>query len=75
LVATIVGAVLLILGLGFYGYPRYTVYEQSFVGQAELAKAEFNRRIAVLEAQARQDSAKMLAEAEVMRAEGVAKAN
>ena len=44
-------------------------------GKAELAQAEQNRQIAVKEAQAKADSAILLAQAEVSRAEGVAKAN
>lgn len=44
-------------------------------GKAELAQAEQNRQIAILEAQAKQESALHLAQAEINRAEGVAKAN
>jgi regulator of protease activity HflC (stomatin/prohibitin superfamily) len=44
-------------------------------GQAELAHAEYNRQIATCEAMAKKESAKSLADAEVIRAEGVAKAN
>ena len=55
--------------------PIYRVWEQSQTGRAELARAESNRQIAVLEAQAKKDSAQQLAEAEVIRAEGVARAN
>jgi regulator of protease activity HflC (stomatin/prohibitin superfamily) len=44
-------------------------------GKAELAQAEQNRQIAVKEAQAKADAAILLAQAEVSRAEGVAKAN
>jgi regulator of protease activity HflC (stomatin/prohibitin superfamily) len=55
--------------------PIYRVWEQSQTGRAELARAESNRQIAVLEAQAKKDSAQQLAEAEVIRAQGVAKAN
>lgn len=55
--------------------PVYGVWEQSQRGRAELARAESNRQIAVLEAQAKKDSATQLAEAEVIRAQGVAKAN
>lgn len=47
--------------------------EQS--GKAEYAQAEQNRRIAILEATAKEESAKHLAQAEVNRADGVAKAN
>jgi regulator of protease activity HflC (stomatin/prohibitin superfamily) len=55
--------------------PFYIVWSQQREGQAELARAEYNRRIAVLEAQAKNDSATQLAEAEVRRASGVAQAN
>ena len=44
-------------------------------GKSELARAEQNRQIAILEAKAKADSAVLLAQAEVSRAEGVAKAN
>ena len=43
--------------------------------KAELQKAEYTRQVAVLEAQAKKDSAQQLADAEVIRASGVAKAN
>jgi regulator of protease activity HflC (stomatin/prohibitin superfamily) len=55
--------------------PLYNVWAQSLQGKAELQKAEYTRQVAVLEAQAKKDSASQLAEAEVIRAEGVAKAN
>lgn len=58
-----------------YGYPQYTVYEQRMEGESELAKQEYSKRVAVQEAQAKLDSAKLLAEAEVERAKGVAQAN
>ena len=44
-------------------------------GEAEYAQAEQNRRITVLEAEAKLDAAKSLAAAEVERAKGVAQAN
>lgn len=55
--------------------PLYNVWAQSLQGKAELQKAEYTRQVAVLEAQAKKDSAKQLADAEVIRATGVAKAN
>jgi regulator of protease activity HflC (stomatin/prohibitin superfamily) len=55
--------------------PIYNVWAQSQTGKAELARAESNRQIAVLEAQAKKDSAQQLADAEIIRASGVAKAN
>lgn len=62
-------------GLFLWGCPSYHVYTQRKNGEAELARAESNRQIASLEAKAKWESAKSLAEAEVIRAEGVAKAN
>lgn len=60
---------------GMVGCPHYRVYQQEKEGQAELARAESNRRIKVLEAQALMDSAKLQAGAEIERAKGVAEAN
>lgn len=57
------------------GYCGYSVWISKKHGQAELAQAESNRQIKTLEAKASMDSARFLADAEVIRAEGVAKAN
>jgi len=62
-------------GLIFIGGPQYNVWQQSLAGKAELQKAEYTRQVAVLEAQAKKDSAQQLADAEIIRAQGVAKAN
>lgn len=67
-----------VIGLvAFYliGGPQYNVWQQSLNGKAELQKAEYTRQVAVLEAQAKMDSASKLADAEVERAKGVAEAN
>ena len=58
----------------FFG-PIYNVWAKSLSGKAQLAEAESNRQIAVLEAKAKYESAKELALAEVERAKGVAQAN
>ena len=55
--------------------PHIHIWQEGLKGQAELARAEFNRQIATCEAQAKKESAKCLADAEVIRSEGVAKAN
>ena len=55
--------------------PQYFVYQQGLKGEAELARAQQNRQIKIQEAMAMKESAKMLAEAEVERAKGVAEAN
>lgn len=55
--------------------PFLNVWQESKIGEAELARAEYNRQIATLEALAKKESSKALSDAEVIRAEGVAKAN
>lgn len=79
LVKQIVFAALSVLLLaigGCYGVePQYRVWEQHMEGKAQLAKAEYAKQILVQDAMARDESAKHLAQAEITRAEGVAKAN
>lgn len=74
-IAIMVVGVIAVGGLIFIGGPQYNVWQQSLAGKAELQKAEYTRQVAVLEAQAKKDSAQQLAEAEIIRAQGVAKAN
>jgi regulator of protease activity HflC (stomatin/prohibitin superfamily) len=75
-VAIVFGAgFVVVVALLFIGGPMYNVWQQSLAGKAELQKAEYTRQVAVLEAQAKKDSAQQLADAEIIRAQGVAKAN
>lgn len=75
-VGTIVAWLVLgIIVFALWGCPRYQVYLSGKGGEAEYARAESNRKIKTLEASAMQDSAVMLAQAEVERAKGVAEAN
>ncbi len=74
IVLSVVGLIVCVLG-GMYGCPRYNVWEQGLKGQAELRRAEQNRQIAIQVAQATEQSAVHLKNAEVTRAEGVAAAN
>lgn len=53
----------------------YDVWAQRKHGEAELARAESNRSIKTLEAKAKMESSKHMAEAEVIRAHGAAEAN
>lgn len=71
----IVSIVLFILFLGMAGCPRYNVWSAGMEGKAQLMKATQNRQIKIQEAKAKEESAKYLAQAEVARARGVAKAN
>jgi hypothetical protein len=67
--------VILIIGVLLWGLPTYRVWQLEMSGKAQLAEAEWNRQIAVREAQAQLESAVHLADAEVARARGVAEAN
>jgi hypothetical protein len=72
------GGIVLLFALifaGCWGAPQYSVYQQRLEGEAELAKANYSKQVAVQEANAKKDSSKLLAEAEVERAKGVAQAN
>ena len=55
--------------------PQYKVWQQNKEGEAELMRAEQNRKIAIQEAKAKEEASVSLANAEVIRAQGVAKAN
>jgi regulator of protease activity HflC (stomatin/prohibitin superfamily) len=70
--------VLLVIGLVFammLGIPKYRVWQRALSGEAQLREAEWNRKIAVQEAEAKMEAAKHLACAEIERAKGVAEAN
>jgi hypothetical protein len=56
-------------------YPPMDIYIQKSIGEAELEKAKFTKRIAIEEATAKLESAKLLNEAEILRAKGTAEAN
>jgi regulator of protease activity HflC (stomatin/prohibitin superfamily) len=55
--------------------PAYNVYEKKMNGKAALAEAQSSRQVATLEAKQKMESAQFLAQAEITRAEGAAKAN
>lgn len=70
-----VGAVVIIGGsvLGSLAFgPTYAVYKQRLQGQADLAQAEAESRVRVLNAHANLDAAKLDAQSEVERAKGIA---
>lgn len=71
----VVLALMLLVALSMWGCPRYEVYQRTLTGQAELKQATWNRQIKVQEAEAAQEAAKHLAQAEIERARGVAEAN
>lgn len=68
-------SIVLLIVVSLWFWPKYRVYAMELHGRAVLAEAESSRQVAVREALAIKDSAKYKAEAEVIRAEGVAAAN
>lgn len=71
----VVGIIVLYILWRVVIYPPYMVWHQQMMGKARYAEAESSRQIAVLEARARQESARYDAESEITRAKGVAEAN
>ena len=65
----------LLLGSVLWAIPNYKVYAREMNGKAQLKEAEWNRQIAIQEAEALKESSKLMAEAEVIRAKGIAEAN
>lgn len=74
-IAVTISLIIVFIGCCMGIYPQYFVYSQRMRGEAELAHAEYSKRVAVETAKAAKDSASLYAESEVLRAEGVAKAN
>jgi predicted house-cleaning noncanonical NTP pyrophosphatase (MazG superfamily) len=71
--ASVVVVVFLLIGLAAYIYPKYNVYSSSLSGEAVLKKAQYAEYSARIKAKAKEEAAKYLAEAEVERAQGIAK--
>lgn len=66
--------ILIIIGL-MVGLPSYNVYSQKKQGEAVLAHAQSSREVAVAEAKAKMESASLLAQADTIRAHGIARSN
>jgi hypothetical protein len=71
----IAGIIAAVIFVALWAWPKYNVYAQRQAGMAALAHAQSSKEVAVAEAKAKMESATLLAQAEVSRAEGVAKAN
>lgn len=77
-IGEIIGIVIVVLGIIgtlLWGVPKYRIYRQDLRGQAELRESEWTKKILIEEANAKKESAALLAEAEVIQASGVARAN
>lgn len=71
----VAAGIALLIVIAMWILPQYNVWSRELGGKAELREAEWSRKIAVEEARAKMESAKLLAAAEVERAKGVAEAN
>ena len=58
---------------GMWGFPQYNVWKRTLDGKAMLREQEYTKQILVEQAKAELESAKLLADAEIERARGVAK--
>lgn len=74
-IISIVLGVAFLIFLLMWGIPQYSVYSAGKSGEAELANADYSKKVAVQTAQAKKDSAQLLADAQVIQATGVAQAN
>lgn len=61
--------------LGMWGCPQYNVYSQRKEGEAALAHASSSKEVAVAEAKAKMESAAYNAQADTIRAHGIARSN
>ena len=75
IIVSIVISVILFVGILMWVIPTYSVWSARQSGKAKLAHADFERETQVVNAKANLEAQKYNAEAEVVRAEGVAKAN
>lgn len=64
-----------VIGGLMWGMPQYSIYSSRLAGEAELAQAEYSKKVLVQTAQAKKDSAQLEADAEAIHADGVARAN
>jgi hypothetical protein len=70
----IIGGFVFLIGL-FWTVPMYTRYQNLLNAKNELAQQQYLRQVSIATAEAKNESAKFEAQAEITRAEGVAKAN
>ena len=69
------GLTVVLVGFALWGLPQYRVYSSRLAGEAQLRRSEFEKQVLIEEARARLESAKLLNQAEIERAKGVAEAN
>jgi hypothetical protein len=70
-----IGLGILVILLCMWLLPLYKVYSARKEGEAVLAHATFSREVAVAEAKAKMESSALLAQADTIRAHGIARSN
>lgn len=75
IVGIIVSFILILLLYSEFISPVVDVFQERKRGESELARADSNRKIKIREAEAEKEAAQYLADAEIIRAHGVAKSN
>src|SRR5689334_10072755 len=76
--STIVLGIIVLVGLvvlGLWGCPQYNVYQMRKQGEAALAHAQSSKEVAVATAKAKMESASYEAQADTIRAHGIARSN
>ncbi|MAG15901.1 hypothetical protein CMO88_02470 [Candidatus Woesearchaeota archaeon] len=74
IIMAVILVTILVIGM-LFAMPLYRVWQKGQQGKSELKQAEWNRQIAIEEAKAELESAKLKKQADIIRAEGVAEAN
>jgi len=74
IIIAVIVVVVGIVGL-LIGAPIYNVWAQEMSGKADLREAEWSKQIAIEEAKAKLESSELQAEADIIRARGIAEAN
>lgn len=72
--ATITVGIVAAIAFVIWGLPQLGVYNRTLAGRAALMEAESTRQVRVLEAKAKEESARLEANAEITKAQGSAQA-
>jgi len=72
IIITLVIIAVILIVVGMIVFPQYNVWKRKLGGEAQLREQEYAKQIVVEQAKAELESAKLLREAEVERARGVA---
>lgn len=75
LIGAVLFLIMIIVAIPMYLWPKYNIWSREQGGRAQLAEAEWSKKIAIEEARAKLESEKFNAQSEIERAKGIAEAN